>query len=227
MNRILLALFLILGLWGLGLANPGVTTLTGMVVTGIDPAVGNEVGRGEPLGGVEVEVEGTEFRAVSSGNGFFQFQDLPDGEYRLIARKPGYPTVQQKVRVNYVGFSSRCQILLNPANASHPREGGVVLPGDLFVAYSRKPDNVNDMESSPYKLIWQMVLAAGGTIPVRPEDLPHQPKGMGSSHLMNSVSSEENCLMIFPFANPSRTAFIKTQIRPTGCALTEKAGSCL
>lgn len=223
--RLLLSFLLLLGLCCGAVANAGVATLTGMVVTGINPAAGNVVGRGEPLGGVEVEVEGTEFKAVSSANGFFQFQDLPDGEYQLVAHKPGYPTVKQKVRVNYLGLSSRCQILLNPANATYV-PGTAVLPGDLFVAYSRKPNNVNDMESSPYKLLWQMVMAAGGTIHPRPEDLPHQPGGMGSSYLMNPISGEENCLMIFPFASPSRSGFLPLKTRPYWLAF-DASGSFL
>lgn len=184
-----------------------------MVVTGINPARGNEVGRGDPLGGVEIEVEGMGFRTVSSGNGFFHFEDLPDGEYRLVARKSGYADVTQRVRVNYAGMASRCQILMNPRDSTFV-DNMAVLPGDLFVAYSRKPENVNDMESSPFKNIWQMALAAGAPIRVRPEDLPHQPTGWGQSYLMNPITTAENCLMVFPFSNPSRSGFLATQVKP-------------
>ncbi|MFN8613556.1 MAG: carboxypeptidase regulatory-like domain-containing protein [Vulcanimicrobiota bacterium] len=193
------------------LANPGITTLCGMVVTGINPAAGNAVGHGEPLSGVEVEVEGTAFQVVSGANGYFHFEDLPDGEYRLRARKTGFPETTMKVRVG--GLSSRCQILMNPAGASFFGDMAT-MPGDLFVAYSKKPPNVNDMESSPFKNIWQMAIAAGASISVRPEDLPHQPNGWGQAYLMNPVTGLENCLMSFPFSNPSRSGFLPTQIRP-------------
>jgi YVTN family beta-propeller protein len=186
------------------------TTLQGMVVTGISPELGNELGRGEPLGGVDIEVEGTEFHVVSSPNGYFHFEDVPDGEYRLKAHKAGFQDATLRVRVG--GLIARCQILINPG-----RGGGgdpTSMPGDLVVAYSKKPPNVNDLESSPFKNIWQMVIAAGGKISVRPEELPHQPTGWGLSYLMNAISTDENCLMFFPFSNPSRTEFLKTPIRP-------------
>ena len=176
MRRILLGLFLLFWISGWGWAGSGVYTLTGMVVTGINPTVGNVVGKGDPLGGVEIEVEGTEFRAQSSANGFFHFEDLPDGEYRLIARKAGYPDVSQKVRVNYSGMSSRCQILMNPREARYV-DNMAAMPGDLFVAYSRKPDNLATIESSPFQNLWQKMLAAGMSPFPRQEDLPFQPKG--------------------------------------------------
>lgn len=189
------------------------TTLQGMVVTGISPEEGNVVGRGDPLGGVEIEVEGTEFRTVSSPNGYFHIEDLPDGEYRLKAHRNGFPDASTRVRVG--GIIARCQILMNPGRANGGTGGDIFsLPGDLVVAYSKKPANVNDMESSPFKNIWQMVIAAGGKISVRPDELPHQPTGWGLSYLMNAISTDENCLMFFPFSNPSRTEFLKTPIRP-------------
>lgn len=213
MRRFLLGFLLFISACGWSWAGSGVSTLTGMVVTGINPERGNEVGRGDPLSGVEIEVQGMEFRAVTSANGFFSFEDLPDGEYRLVARKPGYADVTQRVKVNYVGMASRCQILMNPHHSTNI-DNMSVLPGDLFVAYSRKPDNVNDMESSPFKNIWQMALAAGAPIRVRPEDLPHQPTSWGQSYLMNPITSAENCLMVFPYSNPSRSGFLATQVKP-------------
>ncbi|MBS2040866.1 carboxypeptidase regulatory-like domain-containing protein [bacterium] len=204
MNRVL---FVLLLLTNLVRANP----LSGMVVTGINPSRGNALGHGDPLGGVEISVDGTEFRTVSSANGYFHFEDLPEGEYRLKAHKNGFPDADLKVRVS--GVVSRCQILMNPEAASYFGDTAT-LPGDLFVAYSKKPPNVNDMESSPFKNIWQMAIAAGASIRVQPEDLPHQPTGWGQAYLMNPICGLENCLMSFPFANPSRSGFLPTPVRP-------------
>lgn len=225
MRRFLLAVLLVLGFCGWGWAGNGVYTLSGMVVTGVNPAEGNVFGKGDPLGGVEIEVEGTEFRAVSSANGYFAFEDLPDGEYRLLARKPGYPDVTMKVRVNYVGMSSRCQILMNGRNPAFPGSTAA-LPGDLFVAYSRKPDDQSGIESSPFQNLWQKILAAGGTVFPRQEDLPKQPKGWGQSYLMNPITGEENCLMVFPFANPARSSFVPLKIMPYWLCF-DKTGSFL
>lgn len=213
MRRFLLGFLLVLGVCAWAWAGNGVYTLSGMVVTGGDPGEGNVLGKGEPLGGVEIEVDGTEFRAVSSANGFFAFEDLPDGEYRLLARKPGYPDVSMRVRVNYVGMSSRCQILMNPREARQTH-GLAALPGDLFVAYSRKPDNLAQIDSSPFQNLWQKMIAAGMSPFPRQEDLPRQPKGWGQSWLMNPITGEDNCLMVFPFSNPSRSGFLPLKFSP-------------
>ncbi len=212
MRRFLLGFLWVLSVCGWSWAGNGVYTLSGMVVTGINPAEGNVFGKGDPLGGVEIEVEGMPFRTVSGANGYFAFEDLPDGEYRLLARKPGYADTSMRVRVNYVGMSSRCQIPMNAKGAVV--RGLSALPGDLFVAYSRKPDDQSGIESSPFQNLWQKILAAGGTVFPRPEDLPMQPKGWGQSYLMNPITGEENCLMVFPFASPSRSGFVPLKVMP-------------
>ena len=225
MRRIILAFLFLVVAGGWCWAGPGVSTLTGMVVTGINPRSGNVIGRGDPLAGVDIEVEGTPFRAVSSGNGFFHFEDLPDGEYRLVAHKAGYPDVSQRVRVNYAGMASRCQILMNPPSSTFVGDMAA-LPGDLFVAYSRKPDNLNNIESSPFQNLWQKMLAAGMSPFPRQEDLPFQPKGWGQSWLMNPITGEENCLMVFPFSNPSRAGFLPLKFSPFWVCF-DKAGRFL
>ena len=214
MRRFLLGFLLVLSFCGWSWAGNGVYTLSGMVVTGLNPAEGNVFGKGDPLGGVEIEVEGMPFRTVSSANGYFAFEDLPDGEYRLLARKPGFNDTSMRVRVNYVGMSSRCQILMSGRGVIPPGGGTAALPGDLFVAYSRKPDDQSGIESSPFQNLWQKILAAGGTVFPRQEDLPMQPKGWGQSYLMNPITGEENCVMVFPFANPSRSGFVPLKVMP-------------
>ncbi|MBS2035468.1 carboxypeptidase regulatory-like domain-containing protein [bacterium] len=216
MRKLLLTTLLVAFCSWLCIAGTKVITLSGMVVTGINPKTGNEVGRGDPLGGVEVEVEGTEFKTVSSANGYFSFEDLPDGEYRLICKKPGFPTVTQRVRVNYVGMSSRCQVLMNPENAGFV-DGMAVKSGDLYVAFSKKPANVNNMESSPNKMIWQQAMAAGadlGQLWNKDENLPKTPRGPGEAFLMNPITGFDNCLMVYPPNNPSKSGFVQMQTKP-------------
>jgi YVTN family beta-propeller protein len=191
-------------------------TLSGMVVTGINPKTGNVVGAGEPLAGVEIEVMGTEHKAVSSANGYFAIMDLPDGEYMLVCRKQGFPVVQQKVRVSYAGFSSRCQILMNPENAGFVGDMAVK-SGAVYVAFNEKPANVNNMESSPYKMVHQQAMAAGADISQlwnRDENLPKTPRGPGESHLMNPIIGDKNLLMVYPPESPSKSGFVKMGLKP-------------
>lgn len=193
-----------------------VVTLSGMVVTGINPKTGNVVGQGEPLGGVQIEVEGTEFKATSSANGYFSFEDLPDGEYQLICNKPGFPTVRQRVRVAYAGMSSRCQVLMNPEAAGFVGDLAVK-SGDLYVAFSEKLANVTGVESSPYKMVHQQAMAAGADLTQlwnRDENLPKTPRGPGEAHLMNNITSMNNCLMVYPPNNPAKSGFVAMQTRP-------------
>lgn len=214
-KAVLCVLLVALCSW-LTLAAGKVITLSGMVVTGINPKTGNVVGQGEPLGGVEIEVEGTEFKAVSSANGYFSFEELPDGEYRLICRKAGFPTVQQRVKVAYAGMSSRCQVLMNPESAGFVGDMAVK-SGDLYVAFSEKLANVTGVESSPYKMVHQQAMAAGADLSQlwnRDENLPKTPRGPGEAHLMNQITGMTNCLMVYPPNNPSKNSFVQMPIRP-------------
>lgn len=214
----LLALLLILctGLSVWAQASGKSITLSGLVVTGINPKKGNLVGAGEPLSGVEIEVMGTEQRATSNANGYFSFYDLPDGEYTLVAKKQGFPVTQMRVRVAYAGFASRCQILMNPEGASYVGDMAVK-GGAVYVAFNEKPPNVNNMESSPYKMIHQQAMAAGADLQQlwnRDEDLPMTPRGPGQSHLMNPIIGDKNCLMVYPPENPSKSGFVKMRMKP-------------
>lgn len=214
-TRLLTVLLTLLCAW-VALAGNKIITLSGMVVTGINPKTGNVVGQGEPLGGVEIEVQGTEFRARSSANGYFSIEDLPDGEYILVCRKSGFPTVQQRVKVAYVGMSARCQILMNPENAGFVGDMAVK-SGAVYVAYSQKLENVNGIEPSPYQMRHQQAMAAGADLTQlwsRDDQLPKMPKGPGEAHLMNPVTGYSNCLMVYPPENPSRSGFVQMQVRP-------------
>lgn len=193
-----------------------IITLSGMVVTGINPKTGNTVGMGEPLGGVEIEVQGTEFKAVSSANGYFSIEDLPDGEYVLVCHKAGFPETKQRVRVAYAGMSARCQILMNPDNAGFVGDTATK-SGDVYVAFSEKLQNVNGIEPSPYTMRFQMAMAAGADLTQlwsRDEQLPKMPKGPGESHLMNPITGMNNCLMVYPPDRPMKSAFVQMPIRP-------------
>lgn len=214
-KALLMALLIGLCSW-ISLAQTKVITLSGMVVTGINPKTGNEVGRGDPLGGVEIEVQGTEYKAISSGNGYFAIEDLPDGEYTLVCRKPGFPTVQQRVRVAYVGMSSRCQILMNPESAGFVGDMAVK-SGAVYVAFSEKLANENGIESSPYKMVHQQAVAAGADLSQlwgRPEQLPKMPRGPGEAHLMNNITGMKNCLMVYPPESPAKSGFVEMGTRP-------------
>lgn len=193
-----------------------VVTLSGMVVTGINPKTGNVVGEGDPLGGVEIEVQGTEFRATTSANGYFSFYELPDGQYTLVCKKDGYPTVTQMVKVAYAGFSSRAQILMNPQNTAFV--GNLAVKGGaVYVAFSEKPTNENNMESSPNKMVAQQAIAAGADLMQLwsgREELPMTPKGPGSAALMNPIVGMSNCLMVYPPETPNRSGFVKMQGKP-------------
>ena len=216
MKKALLCALLIAMCSLLTLAVGKVVTLSGMVVTGINPKTGNVVGQGEPLGGVEIEVEGTEFKAVSSANGYFSFEELPDGEYRLVCRKAGFPTVSQRVRVSYAGMASRCQVLMNPEAAGFVGDMAVK-SGDIYVAFSEKLANVNGMQSSPYKMVHQQAMAAGADLTQlwnHNENLPKTPNGPGEANLMNPITGMTNCLMVYPPNNPSKSGFVQMQIRP-------------
>ncbi len=221
MKRVLVvALWALLMTWVvLGQAmTPKNLTLCGTVVTGVDPKEGNQVGLGEPLGGVEIEVQGTEFKTTSNANGFFVFEDLPDGVYTLLCRKSGYPVVTQRVRVAYAGMAARCQILMNPAGASFVG-GTAVTSGTVYVAYSERSKTENNMELTPHKNIHQMVLAAGGDVHqlwgnMMNYDLPKMPKGPEGLHLMNPVTNYSNCLMVYPPDKPDRSTFVPMQLKP-------------
>lgn len=49
---------------------------------------------GEPIGGAEVRMEGTPHGAVSSDNGLFRMEDLPEGEHRLTIEYMGAKSEQ-------------------------------------------------------------------------------------------------------------------------------------
>jgi YVTN family beta-propeller protein len=200
----------ILTLFLLAWAQAATTTLTGTVVTGVHPKA--EVRSGDPLAGVELEVQGTEFRTTSNANGFFAFSDLPDGHYTLVCRKAGYPEVRMSVRAF---FGARCSVVMNPAGATFVGDLAVS-PGTVYVAYSKRPENEAGIEYSPYSLLEQKKWAAG----VRREQwagyfrLPGMPRGMGQAHLINDVIGDSNFLMSCPPQAPGRSAFLPSQGAP-------------
>jgi len=191
-------------------------TLSGLVVTGTTQ---NTPGQGEPLGQVEIEVLGTPFVTTSNANGYFAFWDLPDGEYTLVSRKEGFPLARTQVRVRYAGLASHCQILMNTASVMpHTPDGQSVIPaGAVYVAYSKKFDGVLRREASPYELLAQKIIAAGGKLPgLKPEYV-----GVPSS-LNNPVCTGENYLMVYPPTNPTRATFLELPGEPHWLAFDRK-----
>ncbi|MBT9584613.1 carboxypeptidase regulatory-like domain-containing protein [bacterium] len=197
-------------LLSLQLALAGTTSLVGTVVTGVNPK--SEHRAGDPLGGVSIEVLGTEFRTTSDANGTFRFVDLPSGEYTLVCRKDDFPEVRVGVRT---GLGANCRVLMNPANSAYVGDFAVT-PGTVYVAFSTRPPNEAGIESSPYALTEQKKWAAG----VRPEQwsatfsLPKMPRGPGQAHLINDIIGESTFLMTCPPRSPGRTAFLRTPADP-------------
>lgn len=184
------------------------TPLTGMVTTGVNPQ--SMTRWGSPLEGVEIEIQGSEFRTTSRANGTFLFPDLPDGRYTLKCHKEGYGDARLTISVPGGGVS----VVMNPPDLS-PLGDFMVPHGAVYVAYLKRPLNENNIESSPYSLVAQKAMAAGVRIVElwsNQLQLPKMPQGSGQAHLMNDVIGDENFVMSFAPRTPARTAFLKQPV---------------
>lgn len=203
---ILCCLFLSLDAW----AQEGSITLSGVVISGVSPEAGHQLGLGRPLNGVTVSIEGTEFQAVSNASGYFFFEELPAGQYTLKGEKSGFPAVEQRVNVAGGGLPSRCQLLMNPKDVAVISDVAVG-HGSVYVAYSGREDKIKQDGASI-----QNALAAGAD-PVqlwnREEVLPGSALARGGRNF-NPVSTEPNCLMVYAPESPEQAGFTRLDFQP-------------
>ena len=94
----------------------------------------------EGLEGVEVVVEGVQPALTTTTNdkGYFQFEDVPPGAYRLRCSKAGYNPGTVPVRVSKDGMISPTSVAMLPLGSVNVGEM-VVGPGTVYVAYAGDP----------------------------------------------------------------------------------------
>ncbi len=74
---------------------------------------------GDPVAGVEVEVEGLDARSVTNGRGVFQIPDVPWGTHTLVLQHPFYGEQTQSVRV-VGGRAHDLRVYLTPKPVEMP-----------------------------------------------------------------------------------------------------------
>lgn len=193
-----------------GICPAGNVTLSGVVVTGVSPEAGNQLGLGRPLNGVAVSIEGTEYHAVSNASGYFFFEEVPAGQYTLKGEKSGYPSVAMRVQVAGGPLPSRCQLLMNARDAAVVSDVAVG-SGAVYVAYSEKANKLKQDGSSI-----QYALAAGADptqLWNREEILPGSALAKGGKNF-NPVSSDPNCLMVYAPEAPQHAGFTRLDYQP-------------
>ena len=86
-RRFLAALAVVIG----ALLVPGVA----FAQTGKISGVVTDAGTGQPIEGVQIQVQGTGFGALTQANGRYFIISVPPGNYTIIARRIGYQSVEQ------------------------------------------------------------------------------------------------------------------------------------
>lgn len=89
--------------------------------------------------------------------------------------------------------------------------------GAIYVAFSKKYDGVLRRESSPYELLAQKILAAGGKLPGLKQEYSATPNSLN-----NPICSSDNCLMVHPPSQPNKTVFLDLPGEPHWLAFDAK-----
>lgn len=112
----------------------------------------------EPLEGVQIKLQGTDYETVTEGYGAFALKVKP-GSYTIVASKSGYGMTTKTVRVDDGPTPTMVNIMLNPGQIGSnidPRTGGQInsmSPGTCYVAYGQKslsgnPNSASSMQSN-------------------------------------------------------------------------------
>ncbi len=204
--------------------------LVGMVVTtSTNQAPGGQPY--DPLEGVEVTLQGTEYKTVTDTLGMFRFK-VPAGNYVVVAMKQGVGMTTKAVQVKDGPSPSMVSLVLNPGQInSDPtgfRPGGgaaPVAPGTAFVAFGLKagpgapaghgPDGGYQMSTTQ---TYRQMILHGGT---------GDPFGMGGGNVQapkpgdvnpgdyhTPIQVSPNTLMMLPVNNPGQTSYKELDAQP-------------
>lgn len=185
----------------------------------------------DPLEGVEVTLQGTEYKAVTDTLGMFRFK-VPAGDYVIVAQKQGIGMTTKAVQVKDGPTPSMVSLVLNPGQINSnpagfgPGGGSAPLaPGTAYVAFGMKAapgapaghGPAGGYQMSTTHTYRQMILhggtgdpfgAGGGSIQgPKPGDV-----NPGDYHTPIQVSP--NTLMMLPVDNPGQTGYKELDTQP-------------
>ena len=192
------------------------------------------------LAGVQVKLEGAQvkpeegkgkdgnkFATVTDEKGYYQFEDLADGDYTVIFSKDGWTPVTKNVHVAKKGLMPQVNVALKPQNASMVGDM-IVGPGMVYVAYAERQasqaSNVDGGMRLNTAQTMRGAIAAGadplsisGNVP--PEQRPPDQQ-------TNPTCTDPNHLMILPPNNLGKATFTTLPTKPNWLAFN-KNGSML
>ena len=206
------------------------TSLSGFVYNAAGPADNSDSTTSrfgyEGIAGVNVSLQGTEFKTTTNDKGYYSFDDVPDGNYVVVFVRDGYANVNKNVKIAKGGLSAQVNVALNPAG-THMVGETVVGPGTVYIAYAeRQASQATNVDGTFRANTAQTMrgalvagadpLSVGGNVPaeLRP---PEQ---------ANPTSTDPNHLMILPPNNPTKATFTTLTTKPVWICFN-KTGSSL
>ena len=185
----------------------------------------------DPLEGVEITLQGTEYKTVTDTLGMFRFK-VPPGDYIVVAQKAGIGMVTRAVQVKDGMMPSMVSLTLNPGqiqgspNAYGPGGSGAPLaPGTAYVAFGMKAaagapagmGPTGGYQMSTTQTYRQQILHGGTGDPFNMGGGNIQgpkPGDVNPGDYHTPIQVAPNTLMMLPVNNPSQTGYKEMDTQP-------------
>ncbi|MGE0490423.1 MAG: beta-propeller fold lactonase family protein [Vulcanimicrobiota bacterium] len=183
--------------------------LAGLIYTTATKNNTQMTGGYDPVVGVEVRIQGTDWVTTTTERGMFYFEGAPEGECTIVCSKDGWGTVTKKVNVTNGTFAENVRLVMNPAGTQMVGDTPTG-PGTLYVAFAGRQVNQAEvgtrsgMPKNPH--VYRSAIAAGAD-PLALETNGPPAQRMPGTYEWNPTNFAPNSLMILPPNNPTSTGF--------------------
>lgn len=190
----------------------------------------------DPLEGVEVTLQGTNYKAVTDTMGMFHF-NVPAGDYVVVAMKQGIGMATKAVKVNDGPTPSMVNIVLNQGSVSSSPGGMVapgmaggggapLAPGTAYIAFAQKPTPGGNAGGhgpaggppiSTVQTYRQQILHGGTGDPFGTGGGPIQgpkPGDINPGDYHTPMQVNPNSLMMLPVNNPGQAGYKELGSQP-------------
>lgn len=165
---------------------------------------------------------------VTDAKGYYQFDDMPEGDYEVTFSKDTFVPVTKSVHITKGGaMAPKMNVSLRPHDASMIGDT-VIGPGTVYIAYAERQGsqatNVDQGMRLNTAQTMRSALVAGADPMAISGNVPAEQRGPDQQS--NPTSTDPNSIMILPPNNLAKATFTPLSSKPTWLAFN-KNGSQL